>query len=83
MEIENDYKITLHSYKEGYIAETKIENSKSGKYSDYELIFIVDRSGSMSRSYPILINKIIPYLLVIESKTSLKNSKGLLPSVVS
>lgn len=63
MEIENDYKITLHSYKEGYIAETKIENSKSGKYSDYELIFIVDRSGSMSRSYPILINKIIPYLL--------------------
>ena len=63
MEIENEYNITLHSYKEGYIAETTIENSKSGKYSDYELIFIVDRSGSMSRSYPILINKIIPYLL--------------------
>ena len=63
MEIENDYNITLHPYKGGYIGQTTIEESKSGKYSDYEMIFIVDRSGSMSYSYPILIRKIIPYLL--------------------
>ena len=63
MEVEKDYNITLHQYKDGFIGETTIEESKSGKYSDYEMIFIVDRSGSMYRSYPILINKIIPYLL--------------------
>ena len=57
------YDLIVHSYKSGYIAEAVIDESKSGKYTDYELIFIVDRSGSMSSSYPILINKIIPYLL--------------------
>ena len=61
--MEKNYNLTLHSYKKGYIAEATIDESKSGKYTDYELIFIVDRSGSMHRSYPILINKIIPYLL--------------------
>ena len=61
MKINHD--IILHSYKNGYIAETNIEKSESGKYTDYELIFIVDRSGSMHQSYPILINKVIPYLL--------------------
>ena len=61
--MENNYNITLHPYKNGYIAETNIGESKSGKYNDYELIFIVDRSGSMCSSYPILINKIIPYFL--------------------
>ena len=55
--------LTLHSYKQGYIAETTIGESESAKYNDYEIIFIVDRSGSMCSSYPILINKIIPYLL--------------------
>ena len=63
MEIESNYEVTMHSYKQGFIAETTIDKSKAGKYTDYELIFIVDRSGSMSTSYPILINKIIPYLL--------------------
>ncbi len=58
-----DYNIILHPYKKGYVAETSIEQSKSGKNTDYELILIVDRSGSMNYSYPILINKIIPYLL--------------------
>ena len=62
IENENDYTITLHPYKGGYIAEANIEKSQSG-FNDYELVFIVDRSGSMSSSYPILINKIIPYLL--------------------
>ena len=62
MEVENDYRIILHPYKGGYIAEANIEKSES-KFTDYELIFIVDRSGSMCESYPILINKIIPYLL--------------------
>ena len=61
--MENNHNIVLHSYKNGYIAEANIEKSKTGKYTDYELIFIVDRSGSMCSSYPILINKIIPYLL--------------------
>ena len=61
--MENRTNIVLHSYKNGYIAEANIEKSKIGKYTDYELIFIVDRSGSMCQSYPILINKIIPYLL--------------------
>ena len=63
IERENDYNLILHPYQEGYIAETTIEKSNSGKFSDYELIFIVDRSGSMHRSYPKLINKTIPYLL--------------------
>ena len=61
--MEKNYNIILHSYKNGYIAEANIGESKSGKFTDYELIFIVDRSGSMLRSYPILINKLIPYLL--------------------
>ena len=61
--MEKNCNLTLHSYKNGYIAEANVEKSKSGAYSDYELIFIVDRSGSMSCSYPILLNKIIPYLL--------------------
>jgi len=63
IEKENNYNLILHPYQEGYIAETTIEKSNSGKFSDYELIFIVDRSGSMHRSYPKLINKTIPYLL--------------------
>ena len=63
MKIESNYDITIHWYKHGFIAETTIDKSKSGKYTNYELIFIVDRSGSMSHSYPILINKIIPYRL--------------------
>ena len=57
------YDLIMHSYKSGFIAEANIEKSSTGKFTDYELIFIVDRSGSMSSSYPILINKIIPYLL--------------------
>lgn len=61
--MSNNFELILHSYNDGYIAETTIEKSKSGDYTDYELILIVDRSGSMSSSYPILINKIIPYLL--------------------
>ena len=61
--MENNYNIILHSYKNGFIAETNINKLTSGENTDYELIFIVDRSGSMSSSYPILINKIIPYLL--------------------
>ena len=61
--MEKNFNLTLHSYKNGYIAEANIGKSKSGAYSDYELVFIVDRSGSMSCSYPILINQIIPYLL--------------------
>ena len=60
---EENYNLILHPYQNGYIAETTIEKSKSGKFSDYELIFIVDRSGSMMTSYPKLINKTIPYLL--------------------
>ena len=61
--MENNYNIILHSYKNGFIAETNINKLTSGENTDYELIFIVDRSGSMRSSYPILINKIIPYLL--------------------
>ena len=61
--MNSNYDITLHPYKKGFIAETNIDKSKSGNISEYEIIFIVDRSGSMSSSYPILINKIIPYLL--------------------
>jgi hypothetical protein len=57
------YDLIMHSYKSGFIAEANIEKSSTGKFTDYELIFIVDRSGSMHSSYPILINKIIPYLL--------------------
>ena len=60
---EENYNLILHPYQNGYIAETTIEKSNSGKFSDYELIFIVDRSGSMMTSYPKLINKTIPYLL--------------------
>ena len=61
--MDKGYDLIMHPYKSGYIAEANIEKSKSGKFTDYELIFIVDRSGSMWQSYPVLINKIIPYLL--------------------
>ena len=61
--MSNNFELILHSYNDGYIAETTIEKQKSGDFTDYELILIVDRSASMSSSYPILINKIIPYLL--------------------
>jgi len=54
--------IILYPYKKGYIAETNIEELNVGCNSNYELILIVDRSGSMRRSYPILINKLIPHL---------------------
>ena len=56
-EIESNYDITIHSCKQGFIAETNIDKSKSGKYTDYKLIFIVDRSCSMSQSYPIKENR--------------------------
>ena len=55
--------IILYPYKKGYIAETNIEELNVGNNSNYELILIVDRSGSMRNSYPILINKLIPHLL--------------------
>eukprot|EP00833_Pecoramyces_ruminatium_P012738 jgi/Orpsp1_1/1186770/evm.model.d7180000053193.1 len=55
--------ITLYPYQKGYIAEANIEESNMGNNSNYELILIVDRSGSMRYSYPILINKLIPHLL--------------------
>eukprot|EP00833_Pecoramyces_ruminatium_P006678 jgi/Orpsp1_1/1180710/evm.model.c7180000074387.1 len=55
--------ITLYPYQKGYIAETNIEESNVGNNSNYELILIVDRSGSMRDSYPILINELIPHLL--------------------
>ena len=55
--------IILYPYQKGYIAETNIEESNIGNNSNYELILIVDRSGSMCQSYPILINKLIPHLL--------------------
>jgi len=55
--------IILYPYQKGYIAETNIEESNVGYNSNYELILIVDRSGSMNRSYPILMNKLIPHLL--------------------
>ena len=57
--------IILYPFQKGYIAETNIEESNIGNNSNYELIFIIDRSGSMSDSYPILIKKLIPHLLDI------------------
>lgn len=61
--MKQEYTITLHPYKNGYIADTNLRDAEINKYNDYELILIVDRSGSMWQSYPILINKLIPYLL--------------------
>ena len=55
--------LTLYPYQNGYIAETYIEESITGNNTSYELILIVDRSGSMQASYPILIKQLIPYLL--------------------
>jgi hypothetical protein len=55
--------IILYPYQKGYIAEVNIEESNFGGNSNYELILIVDRSGSMRSSYPVLINKLIPHLL--------------------
>ena len=57
--------LILYPFQKGYIAETNIEESNIGNNSNYELIFIIDRSGSMDQSYPILINKLIPHLLDI------------------
>ena len=57
--------LILYPFQKGYIAETNIEESNIGNNSNYELIFIIDRSGSMDKSYPILINKLITHLLDI------------------
>ena len=57
--------LILYPFQKGYIAETNIEESNIGNNSNYELIFIIDRSGSMDQSYPTLINKLIPHLLDI------------------
>ena len=55
--------ITLYPYRKGYIAETYVDEKEKGNTTNYELIFIIDRSGSMRHSYPVLINKLIPHLL--------------------
>ena len=41
--MSNNFELILHSYNDGYIAETTIEKQKSGDFTDYELILIVDR----------------------------------------
>jgi len=60
-----EYTMKIHKAKVGYVAELfikeKKENSKSS--NNIELILIVDRSGSMSSSYPKIFNKIIPLFL--------------------
>ena len=61
--MDDNADITLYPYQKGYIAETYIEESKEGNTSNYELILIVDRSGSMCQSYPVLMNQLIPHLL--------------------
>ena len=55
----------VHKAKVGYVAEMLIEEKKENTKAkdNIELVFIVDRSGSMSSSYPKIFNKIIPLLL--------------------
>ena len=61
--MDGNVDITLYPYQKGYIGETFIKESKEVNTSNYELILIVDRSGSMWKSYPVLMNKLIPHLL--------------------
>ena len=67
MEIEEeiqDYKLTIHKAKAGYVAELYLKDRKDqSKIKDIELILIVDRSGSMWGSYTKIFQKIIPLLL--------------------
>ena len=81
----------VHKAKVGYVAEMLIEEKKENTKAkeNIELVFIVDRSGSMSSSYPKIFNKIIPLLLdklhypenkdvhyiTFESKTEYRNIK--------
>ena len=61
----SQYNLKMHKAKVGYVAELFLkDNQKDSKYlNDIELILIVDRSGSMSDSYPKIFNKIIPLFL--------------------
>ena len=60
-----EYTMKIHKAKIGYVAELFIKEKKENRKSlnNIELILIVDRSGSMSSSYPKIFNKIIPLLL--------------------
>ena len=60
-----EYTMKVHKAKVGYVAEMLIEEKKENTKArdNIELVFIVDRSGSMSSSYPKIFNKIIPLLL--------------------
>ena len=62
---EEEYTMKVHKAKIGYVAELYIQEKKDSTKprEDIELVFIVDRSGSMSSYYPKIFNKIIPLLL--------------------
>ena len=62
---EEEYTMKVHKAKIGYVAELFIQEKKDSTKprEDIELVFIVDRSGSMSSYYPKIFNKIIPLLL--------------------
>lgn len=61
---EEEYTMKVHKAKIGYVAELYIQEKRiPPNQEDIELVFIVDRSGSMSSYYPKIFNKIIPLLL--------------------
>ena len=60
-----EYTMKVHKAKVGNVAELFIQERKetTKTNNNIELVLIVDRSGSMSSSYPIIFKKIIPLLL--------------------
>ena len=60
-----EYETKLHKTKNGYVGELLIkkEGINSSKFNNIELIMIVDRSGSMYRTYPKIFKKVMPLFL--------------------
>ena len=60
-----EYETKLHKTKNGYVGQLLIkkEGINSSKFNNIELIMIVDRSGSMYRTYPKIFKKVMPLFL--------------------
>ena len=60
---ENNNILKIHKAKKGYVAEFFINDLKGDNYDNIDIIFIVDRSGSMGQSYIKIFKEVVPEFL--------------------